>query len=51
MNKVLTNLERARAIISSKKSKFYIIKIEIIEYIYNSNKRYSSILKVAIIIK
>ena len=51
MNYVLTNLEHARATISNKKLKFYIISIKIIGFIYNANSYYSSIFKIVVIIK
>ena len=51
MDYILTNLECTSVTISSKKFKFYITSIKIIEFVCNTNSRYLSIFKIVIIIK
>ena len=48
INKVLANLERSRATILGKKSKFYMIGIKIVGFVYDIEGRHPSTTKVAI---
>ena len=46
---IITNIERSKTTISAKKSKFYIIGLKIVRYIYNANDRhldYTKIIKI-----
>jgi hypothetical protein len=46
LNTVLTDLERAKTIISIKKLKFYIIRLKIVGYAYNINNKYLNFFKI-----
>jgi hypothetical protein len=46
LDTVLADLERAEVIISVKKLKFYIIKLKIVRYAYNTNNKYFNFFKI-----
>jgi hypothetical protein len=46
LNTVLADLERAEAIMSVKKLKFYIIRLKIVKYAYNTDNKYLNSLKI-----
>ena len=48
---MLADLERSRATILGEKSKFYMIGIEIVGFVYDIEGRYPSTAKVAVIIE
>jgi len=46
LNRILTDLERAKATISREKSQFYIVVIKIIGFLYNREGQYPNLTKV-----
>jgi hypothetical protein len=46
LDTVLADLERAKAIMLAKKLKFYIIRLKIVRYAYNTNNKYPNFLKI-----
>ena len=51
LNAVLMNLEKTNCTISDEKSQFYIFELKIVDFVYDSNDRFSEIAKIIKIFK